>query len=335
VVVRIRDRDGVTGWGETYLAPGVIAGARALADALPGRDPDDAADELAGLGDVNRWALGAVSTAIDDLRGRREGVPLGALYGERLRDRVPVYASSAGYVEGQPLAETWLAEADAVRNLGFRQMKLRIGKYPLSEELPAIERTVSECPDMTWMADGNGAYTFSDALELGRAMERLDMRWLEEPLPTTDYGAYRPLAEALRIPIAGGEILATEVEAASAMASGAFDIVQPDLALCGGVGPLLAIAANAAKRGVACGPHPGHGGHRRAAPRQVVWVLPQNEGAAWAALVLEYDAGENPLRTDLLRDAPAVDDGWIAIPAGPGLGVDVDEVAVERYAVAA
>ena len=336
VVVRIRDSEGTTGWGETYLVPGVVEEARALADALPGQDPSQAADRLAHLSGADRWALGAVATALDDLRGRLAGVPSGTLHAPRLRDRVVAYASSQGYVDGMPLADTWLAEADTVRGAGYRQLKLRIGRGPLADELPAIEHAVTGAPDLTWMADGNGAYGFAESLELGRALERLGMRWMEEPLPTTDYSAYRPLADELGIPIAGGEILATPGQATDALGSGAFDIVQPDLAICGGMGPLLAIAALASERGVACIPHACNGAILRAATLQALSVLPSRDGLpTWAELALEDDVGENPLRTDLVRDPPRVDDGWIAIPSGPGLGIDVDEAAIERYALAA
>jgi D-galactarolactone cycloisomerase len=334
VVVRIRDREGTTGWGETYLVPGVVDEARALAGSLTGQHPEQAWSRLSRLDGENRWALGAVSIALDDLRSRRGKVPLGTLYAPRIRDRVMAYASSAGYVEGVPLEETWLAEAAGVREQGFRQLKLRIGRVALADELPAIERTVTRAPDLTWMADGNGAYTLDEALELGRAMESLGMRWLEEPLPTTDYPAYRPLADALSIPVAGGEILATPDEAAVALASGAFDIVQPDLAICGGVGPLLDICAQSSERGIACIPHACNGAILLAATLQVLSVLNEVDGMPeWAAPVLEYDVGENPLRTNLIGDGLVVEEGWITIPDGPGLGVEVDEAFVERYAV--
>jgi D-galactarolactone cycloisomerase len=335
VLVRIRDREGTTGWGETYLVPGVVEGARAVAETLVGLDPSQAADRLTRLEHAHRWAVGAVSTALDDLRGRVAGVPSGTLHGPRLRERVTAYASSTGYVDGVPLAEAWLAEAELLHDAGYRQLKLRIGRGPISEELPAMEQVVAQAPDVTWMADGNGAYGFDDALELGIGLEALGMRWLEEPLPTSDYAAYRPLAHALRIPLAGGEILETTAQAAAALSAGAFDIVQPDLAICGGAGPLLEIATLTAGQRVACIPHACNGAILRAATLQVLSVLPVADGLpAWATPVLEDDVGENPLRTDLVRDAPAVEDGWIAVPAGPGLGIEVDEAAVERYAVA-
>jgi D-galactarolactone cycloisomerase len=335
VVVRVRERGGVVGWGETYLVPGVVAAARALGGMLVGARAADAVGMLSRLDDAHRWALGAVSMALDDLQGKLERVPLSALYGAPCRERVAAYASSRGYVQDVALLEAWAAEAEIVRGAGFRAMKLRIGRMPLAHELPAIEAVHRAVPALEWMADGNGAYDFDEALELGRALESLGFRWLEEPLPTGDYPAYRPLADVLAMPVAGGETLETPDDARTALDAGAFDIIQPDLGICGGMQPLLEIAQSARDRGRACVPHSCNGGILLAATLQALALLPDTAGLPrWAEPMLEVDVGENPLRVDLLREPPVVSDGCIAIPDGPGLGVDIDESIVERYLVA-
>ena len=79
-------------------------------------------------------------------------------------------------------------------------MKLRIGRYDLDDELEAIERVATAFPAMTWMADGNGAYSLDESRRLGAALEGLGFRWLEEPLPTDDYAAYAPLARRAHDP---------------------------------------------------------------------------------------------------------------------------------------
>ena len=207
VVVRLEDGDGVVGWGETYLVPGVVEAARAMTDSIVGSDADDAAAELTARPDAHRWALGAVSMALDDLRARQRGIPVSDLYGTRLRGKVRAYASSRGYLGGLSPEAAWSDEARTTFDDGFRAIKLRIGKYPVDEEIEAIERVVTASPPMTWMADGNGAYDLADSRRLGAALEELGFRWLEEPLPTNDYLAYAPLAGELSIPLAGGEIL--------------------------------------------------------------------------------------------------------------------------------
>jgi D-galactarolactone cycloisomerase len=331
LLVRVADRDGVVGWGETFPVAGAREAAGAMAGALVGRDPDEAAADLAARDGLHRWALGAVAVAVDDLRARRRGIPLGELYRPRIRDRVEAYASSRGYAGSTPAAG-WHEEARLMHDAGFRSMKFRIGRYPVAEEVAAVGEVVRNGPPFEWMADGNGAYDLDDAVRIGRAFEELGLRWLEEPLPTDDYPAYAPLAAALDIPLSGGEIIERPSLADEPLAAGAFDIVQPDVSICGGVAPLLEIADRAAGHGVAVIPHACNGGILLATTLQVLAVLPTIASSGPGRPILEYDVGENPLRTDVLAEPPAVLDGWVSIPDRPGLGIDVDEAAVRRLA---
>ena len=336
VVVRIQDAEGRVGWGETYLVPGAVDACRSMARDLTGRDPDEAAAELVARGKLHRWALGAVTMALDDVRAQARAVPVSALYGTRLRERVRPYASSRGYVEGSEPADAWSEEAAAVSDEGFRAMKLRIGRYDLAGEITAIRRVVAGSPPMTWMADGNGAYSLDESRRLGAALEGLGFRWLEEPLPTSDYAAYAPLARELTIPLAGGEILESAGAASPLLAGGSFDLIQPDVSICGGIAGLLEIARAASAAGRIAIPHACSGAIAMAATLQILAVLAVPEGAApWAEPLLEFDVGENAIRTELLTVPLGPVDGWMAIPDGPGLGVEVDEAAVRRLAVAA
>lgn len=329
IFVRVDDGEGNVGWGETFPVAGAVEAAQELAAGLVGCDEDTAAADLAMRQGLHRWALGAVATAVDDLRARRRGVPLGELYRPRLRDRVEAYASSRGYAGPTPAAG-WHEEARLSHDAGFRALKFRIGRYPVRDELDAIREVIHDGPPFEWMADGNGAYGFDDALRVGRAFEELGLRWLEEPLPTNDYPAYAPLAAALGIPLSGGEIIETPSLAEGPLAVGSFDLIQPDVSICGGVAPLLAIADQAAAAGVAAIPHACNGGVLLAATLQVLAVLPASLEARWAQPILEYDVGENPIRTEVLTEPVPVVDGWVTIPARPGIGIDVDEAAVRR-----
>jgi D-galactarolactone cycloisomerase len=331
VIVRLEDGDGRVGWGETYLVPGVVEATRAMAEGVVGRDPEDAATDLAAGRGLHAWALGAVSMAVDDLRARRRGIAVGALYGERLRGRVRAYASSRGYVEGMSAQAAWLDEAGAVWDDGFRAMKLRIGRDDPATEMTAIEGLVAEAPALTWMADGNGAWGFDDSLLVGRRLERLGFRWFEEPMPTNDYAAYAALADELAIPLAGGEILESAGAAEPFLRGGSFDLVQPDVSICGGIGGVLEIAATAAAAGRFTIPHACSGVIALAATLQVLAVLPAPADAPpWAEPILEHDVGENPIRTDLLAEPLRLRDGWLAIPDGPGLGIEIDEGSLRR-----
>ncbi len=333
IVVRLEDGDGLVGWGETYVVAGALEAARRQAADLRGSDPEAAAADLAREPGGHRWAAGAISMALDDLRARQRGVAVSDLYGVRERNRVRAYGSSRGYRAGMSPEAAWREEADALWAAGFRAMKLRIGRDPLADEIAAIERLVASAPPMIWMADGNGAYGFESSLVLGRALERLGFRWLEEPLPTNDYAAYAPLAAALEIPLAGGETLETVAAARPLLAGGSFDIVQPDASICGGIGGVLGIAGLADAAGRFAVPHACNGAIALAATLQALAVLPHaSDAPPWAEPMLEHDVGENPIRSDLLVDPLVVDDGWMTIPDGPGLGIEVDAAAVRRLA---
>jgi D-galactarolactone cycloisomerase len=331
VVVRLEDGDGLVGWGETYLVRGAVEAAREMTEAVVGMTPDDAATALAGRKSAHRWALGAVSTALDDLRAQARGVPVSDLYGDRRRAKVRAYASSRGYLGGLSAESAWTDEAATSWDAGFRAMKLRIGRDPLDEEIDTIERLVAASPPMTWMADGNGAYTLDESRHLGAALDEMGFRWLEEPLPTDDYLAYAPLASELSIPLAGGEILESADETKPYLWAGSFDLVQPDVSICGGIGGVLEIAAAARDAGLFAVPHACNGAIALVATLHVLAVLTVPPDAPkWAEPILEHDVGENPIRTDILTEPLTLDDGWITIPDGPGLGVKVDEVALRR-----
>jgi D-galactarolactone cycloisomerase len=336
IVVRLQDADGHIGWGETYLVPGALEACREMAAGQLGRDAEAAVGELTSRRGLHRWALGAVSMALDDLRARARGVPVSALYGPRRRERVRPYASSRGYVDGSTPAEAWSEEARAIHAAGFRAMKLRIGRFDLDSEIEAIEQVVAGAPPLTWMADGNGAYSFDESRRLGDTLEGLGFRWLEEPMPTSDYAAYAPLASDLAIPLAGGEILESADAAGPYLAGGSFDLVQPDVSICGGIGGVLEIASAATEAGRWAVPHACSGAIATAATLQVLAVLDvRGDAPSWAEPLLEFDVGENPIRTDLAIVPLGPVDGWMAIPDGPGLGIEIDETAVRGLTVAA
>ncbi len=146
-----------------------------------------------------------------------------------------------------------------------------------------------------------GRTTCDESRRLGAALDALGFRWLEEPLPTNDYAAYAPLAGELRIPLAGGEILESAEAAAPYLRGRSFDLVQPDVSICGGIGGVLEIAAAAADAGAFTVPHACSGAIALAATLHILAVQPLAADApAWAEPILEHDVGENPIRTDLL-----------------------------------
>ena len=333
-LVKITDADGRAGWGETYPVPAGVAIIRAAAATLIGRDPQDATANWnlvwdASLG--NGFATGALSIALDDLRARQLGVSVARLYGGPTRDRVRAYASSEGYIEGRTPIDAWLPEAERVVAAGFRGMKLRIGREPIVRELRDAAALRRAFPDLDLMADGNAAYTLHEAVEVGHALHDLAFDWFEEPLPTTGYIGYERLRERLPLALAGGESLQGRLEAHDPIERGAFDAIQPDVSICGGIGDGLAIAELARLVAMGIHPHACNGAIGLAATLQLHAVLPDPTRLASYQPLLEVDFGFNPTRTDLLTTPLDFRNGWYTIPTGPGLGVDVDEAFVRRH----
>jgi D-galactarolactone cycloisomerase len=268
------------------------------------------------------YAVSALSLALDDRRGRRLGIPIAALYGGRVRDRVEAYASSGGYYAGRPPAETWPVEVEELVHRGFRGIKLRVGRYPAADELPVLEHLRAGLPqELKLMADGNAAaYTFGQAVRMGQGLGSLGFRWFDEPMPQQDgYVGYDRLNAALDIALAGGEITETRGQASELIDRAAVDIIQPNVSICGGVGELLFMADLAQLEAIRCVPHVWLGVVSMAATLQALAVLPDpTRSPATEVPMLEYDVAENPFRADLVSTPITMEDGMIRVPDGPG-----------------
>lgn len=338
LLVRIEDQDGAVGWGETYLLPGLTAVTADLARMLVGADPGAIrvhARTMASTG-ASSYARSAILIALDDLRARRLGVPLAALYGGPTRTEVVSYAASQGYVADRPPEETWPADIAEYLAAGYRAIKLRVGRYPVRREAALLRELVPALPEGTeFMVDGNGAYTMGTALRMGAVLEELGARWFEEPLPQRGYyPGYPELAEQLTIDLAGGEIVESAGEAELLVSAHGVDVVQPDVVICGGIGAALEIADLAAVHGIPTVPHTSGGALGITATLHLIACLADpNAAPASPKPLLEFGQGPNPWRTDLLEQPLAVVDGAVAVPTGPGLGVTVDEAFVRRSAV--
>jgi L-alanine-DL-glutamate epimerase-like enolase superfamily enzyme len=175
------------------------------------------------------------------------------------------------------------------------------------------------------MVDVNCAWSPAFAIEMGRAMEPHKLYWIEEPVATDDIAGSAMVADALATPVAGYE---TEVGLdgfRELIARGAVDIVQPDLAWSGGFSECRRIAAFAQAHHRMVAPHAFAGAVLLAASLHFIAAIPNG-------LVLEFDQNPNGLRDELLKEPIRIDnDGMIRLPERPGLGIELDPAAVERY----
>ena len=340
LLVKIESDAGLVGWGET--AP--IGGARAvideqLAPQIIGQNPVEQRRlwrEMWGANFGNALAVAAVDMAINDLRGKALGLPVAELFGGRLRDRVPAYASAMNYVEGEEPEEQFPREAAALVKQGFKALKMRLGRYPLAREagvVAAVREAVGL--DISLMADGNGAYTMDSALKMGNHLHALGFDAFEEPLPQSPlYAGYEQLREKLPLPLAAGEALDSRANAKLLIERRAMDIIQPDLSLCGGIGEVLFIAEMAALAGIPCLPHCWGGAILIAATTHLLSLLPDPHwGFPTDTPMLELDQSENPWRTEIVAKPLETRDGFVDVPTAPGLGIEVNEDAVRSYAI--
>ncbi|HEY3061911.1 MAG TPA: mandelate racemase/muconate lactonizing enzyme family protein [Chloroflexota bacterium] len=338
--IKLTTDDGLVGWGETYAMGGVRSALEdVLAPLLIGRDPLDARrlhQEMLSSTFGNGFAVGGVELALDDVRGKSLGVPVHVLYGGAVRTRVEAYASLPGYYLDRGPEDHWQDEVDALIARGFGGVKFRIGRFDPRREvalLSAIRKTVG--PDLRLMADANAAYSPALALRAARALVELDFDWLEEPLPQSGYLGYPELRAKMDLPLAGGEGLMTRPAAHESLQRGCFDIVQPDVSICGGIAECLFIGDLARMSAVRCIPHCWAGGITLAATLHLAALLPEPSRMLGVdAPLLEYDVTENPFRDELVVGDPfALHDGSVDVPTAPGLGIDVDESALRRYTV--
>lgn len=339
IIVKVTDDDGRVGWGE---APD-IAAARAMIDQalgprLIGQDPRDTRrlwQLLWGPNFGHSFAVAGLDMALHDLRGKVQGLSLSQLYGGGFRDRVLAYASGVNYVEGREIEENWPAMAADYLAQGYRAMKVRIGRHPPAREMPILEKVRAALPpDVKLMVDGNAAYSLPTAIRVGRELERLGVYWYEEPMPQADYAAYEVLTAHLDIPIAGGEALQNRSAFAELIRRRAVDIVQPDVSLCGGIGEWLFIAELARLHRVPCVPHAYGGGLLLAATTHCLALMPEPTAVAGNdPAMLEVGMPPPVYQRALLKNPLIPVDGYVAVPTGPGLGVDIDEDILREYSV--
>lgn len=341
VVVRLHDQDGVVGWGETYCTPGTLDTIKEVCRAVAGRETS-----LRDLMRQARWVGGglagggfgtsAVSVALEDLRARQLGITVSELYGGPMRDKVRPYAASGGYVEGEDPAMTWPRELERALEGGFTALKLRVGRDSISDEEPLLRALRQDSPEgFELMADGNAAYSLPDALRMGRILQDLGFRWYEEPMQQRGgYVGYDRLTAALDIAIAGGEGSLSRTDSLRLLTRAAVDVIQPDPVICGGVGDALAIADMAELHGVTTVPHASNNAIGIAASLQIVATLADaTRSPSVPDPLLEFGIDENPNRVRLLREPWRIIDGWISVPSGPGLGIEVDEDYLRQSAI--
>ncbi|HYM71381.1 MAG TPA: mandelate racemase/muconate lactonizing enzyme family protein [Stellaceae bacterium] len=344
-LVEIVGEDGNSGWGEAFgparlTAPIVeyykplLVGEDALAterhwQTLYNRLRDHGQKGLA------IEALSAVDIALWDLKGRHLGLPVSRLIGGPLRTRVEAYATGFYRKRGGDPFAYLVEEARERVASGFTGIKLKLG-FGMDDDIRlchAVRRAIGDKPAI--MIDANHAYDATGAIALGRRIEALNIAWFEEPVPPEDLAGYREVKAALAIPIAGGEAEFTRWGFRPLIVERLVDILQPDTAAAGGISETKKIADMANAFGVRVNPHVWGTGVALAASLQLIACLPHNPpGLHPIEPLLEFDQSEHPIRMAVITEPIVQRDGWVAIPEGPGIGVEIDRAALAKFKAA-
>ncbi len=339
LIVSIESDTRHTGHGYTYA--GTLAGRSLIAfveDAfsplLLGRDPQlieglwaEMYQEvlLSGRRGAAIRALSAVDIALWDLLAKSAGLPLYRLLGGR-SDRVPAYASGGYYRPGDPL-DNIHEEMTAYRELGFTDFKIKVGGAEFDTDVARVEAARESIGPTSRLAlDANNAWKWPyEAIKFARAVETADLWWFEEPLSPDDFEGHAEISRALEIPVATGEIHATRWDFRDLIERKSADILQPDAAVLGGVSEFMKIAHTAASFNLPVAPH----WHANLHAHLVAAV---SNGLTVEFFALEQDIYNfERLVTPETRLRPQ--DGNIALPDRPGVGIEFDEEAVARWKI--
>ena len=336
-LVRVRTDTGAEGLGFCYgghkagrLA--TIAVRELLRDVVVGRDAHQVEAIWEAMyreallhgrrGSVLR-AMSAVDIALWDAVSRDAGLPLYQYLGGYREDVVPAYASGGYYAEGRG-PEELAREMQDYLDMGFRAVKIKVGRLPPREDAERV-RAAREAvgPDVPLFLDANNAWPdATTAIHAVRAYEKYDPGWIEEPLMPDDVRGHAEIANAVRTPVATGEIHATRWDFLELVRQRAASILQPDAGVCGGITEWRRIAAMAAAHDIPVAPHWLADLH--------VHLVASTPNATW----VEYFTDFSILNLGrLFSTRLEVKRGGLALPDRPGLGVELDNAAVERYSV--
>ena len=351
VLVRVKTDSGLIGLGEAYHGAGVhqIAVDARLTRALIGQDPlnvDKLFRDMMGSMSASGYYQGAVMSAISgiemalwDIAGQALGCPIWQLLGGRFRDRVRVYNDCHAGDDETPAA--YAQKAKEVEARGFSAIKFDIDPLPdrrdpynrcisndhihhYVEVVTAIREALDRNTDLA--IDAHWAYAPVDIIKIAQAFERLDLLWLEDPVPAENVEAMKKVKEASRTPICTGENFYTRFGFRELIHTQAADIVSPDMAKAGGLAEGKRIAEMADLYYMPLAPHNICGPVGTFAMTHVCAAVPN-------FLALEFHHLDNAVWENLVVEGPLIEEGHIATGEKPGLGLTLNEDVAREYAV--
>jgi len=333
VFVKVTTDEGIVGWGEILAPtnPEVVATIlkHHLAPMALGQNPmqnqvlwDRMLDTLRERGYTGGYlvdAMAGLDIAFWDIKGKALGQPVYMLLGGKYRDKLRCYCSS---VPGADPKER-LEHVVRLKEEGFDAIKFHTfgkGKKADLEGLEAI-RGEFDAERMDVMLDAHGKYTHAEAYAMGRALGEMDALFFEAPITFEDVNGHRKLAEAIDPPVAVGEPLRTIYTFKEWIASGAAEVVQPDMGR-NGITEMMRIAHLAEAHHVPFAPH--LSAHQAVGHAASIHV----SAAVSNFFIYEYQPHALKRSADYSRASFRLENGHIVVPDDPGLGVDIDEAAM-------
>lgn len=342
LLIRVHTDEGIVGIGEAHTVPLVLKAVidapvsqltgQGLKQMLIGRNPLEINalwtmmynhTTTYGRRGVVLQAISGIDIALWDILGKVSSQPVHQLLGGARQHRLRTYASdlTPDTIEGI------VAAAQRHQANGFTAMKFGWGRlgHNVRDDVRWVEQVRAAIGDeVDLMVDMGTPVPLDDAIWLGDALADYAVRFLEEPLSPDNLDGFARLTARSRTPIATGEKETTRFGFRDLIERGGLRIVQPDIARCGGISEAIRIATLAELHGVTVIPHCWATDVLAAATAHVLATVEH-------APYLEFNATDNPLKTDLLREPITSVDGYVAVPNGPGLGIELNEETIERY----
>lgn len=338
-IVTVETDAGITGVGETSVnfPPWCPSERRAtiedgLAGLLVGENPLDIDRLWQKMVDATRaftrmWAQGAIMQAISgidialwDIAGKHFGVPVWQLLGGRFRETIDCYA--VGFSAADPAAG-----AREMQAKGYTHAKMRIGFDDPTDIAKARAMREAVGADFAMMIDANQAFDLPRARRVMRELESLDLFWLEEPLLSDDLLGYLTLRKEFpRIPLAWGENAFELSDYRTFVEADAVQFVMPDPCRSGGFTQSIRMCEAASDRGIPFSPH--HYGS------DIGFVAALHLAASRPNFsIMLRDESPVPLRGAVLAQPVTIVNGAVAVPDGPGLGINLDHRTIESSTI--
>ena len=341
-IVKITCSDGTYGWGEGYGPANILeSGIEFLKAQVLGENPLH--NEVIWnkmyrktLDFARRGVLVASMSAIDiaiwDIRGKLLNQSVGSLLGGVQRKYVVPYATGMYFTEKDNLTKDFEVEAKLYLEKGFKAIKMKVG-LGITKDVNNVKHLRSIIGyDIKLMIDSNHAYTYTEALELSKKLEKYEISWFEEPVSPEFYEQYAELRQKTNIPIAGGECEYLRFGFHQLLKNKSVDIIQPDICACGGLTEAKRIASLASTYGVDIVPHTWGSSIGIHVALHFISNLESLPGRMFSPdFLLEFDQTENALREQLTFPKLEMKNGKIQVPSSPGLGLEVNEDELHKF----